>query len=231
MVYTQAQNGNIVENLAHDLKSPIFSQISALNILLKDKSFYFNETQRELLNGILSSNIYMRDLVLNMLSNFKMKNSKIKPEVCEIEKTINFAAKSLNHIFKDNNQILKIKNSCKSPYAEYDEIEIKRVLINLLSNAIKYSNKGSEIILETYNQNGNLVVSVINKGQISCKDPNDVFKPYLTNCKDSTKCSNGLGLYISKQIIEAHFGTLKVENLKDNYVKFSFTIPVINTNL
>ena len=45
---TVKQNENLMENLAHDLKSPIFSQINALNMLLKDKSIEFNDAQREL---------------------------------------------------------------------------------------------------------------------------------------------------------------------------------------
>ena len=86
MTETAANKGEkFVENLAHDLKSPIFSQINALNILLKDKSFHYNDIQIELLNSVLTSNIYMRDMVLNLLSGFRMKNSNIKANIKNFE--------------------------------------------------------------------------------------------------------------------------------------------------
>lgn len=227
---TIEQKEKIMENLAHDLKTPVFSQINALNILLKDKSFDFSDIQRELLSDILSSNIYMRDMILNMLTGFRVKKTKLKTEINNIENTVKDTIKSIEHTLFETGHKLVIKNHCKSPYAEYDEIGIKRVLINLLSNAAKHSKPYSEIILEIYNTNGNILINIINSGAIIYKNPQDVFKPYITNCKDTSKCSNGLGLYISKQIIEAHFGKITAQNLENNLVKFSFEIPIINTN-
>ncbi len=221
----------IMENLAHDLKSPVFSQINALNLLLKDKNFTISDTQRELLSDILTSNIFMKEMILNMLSGFRVKKTKINLTINNIQETINFVIKSIEHNLYENNHKLTIKNLCTSPYAEYDEIEIKRVLVNLLTNAAKHSCKGSEIILETKMQAGSLIVSVINQGKIKYNDINDIFKPYVTSTKSNSKNSHGLGLYISKQIIEAHFGHISVENLKNNFVRFSFDIPIINTNL
>ena len=225
---TIEQKEKIMENLAHDLKTPVFSQINALNILLKDKSFDFSDIQRELLSDILSSNIYMRDMILNMLSGFRVKKTKLKTEINNIENTVKDTIKSIEHTLFETGHKLVIKNHCKSPYAEYDEIGIKRVLINLLSNAAKHSKPYSEIILEIYNTNGNILINIINSGAIIYKNPQDVFKPYITNCKDTSKCSNGLGLYISKQIIEAHNGYIEAKNLKNNTVKITFEIPIVN---
>ena len=232
MTETAANKGEkFVENLAHDLKSPIFSQINALNILLKDKSFHYNDIQIELLNSVLTSNIYMRDMVLNLLSGFRMKNSNIKIKTNCIKNTINFAVKSIEHMLTERNQTLVITDKCESPYAEYDEIEIKRVIINLLANAAKYGKSGTNIYLESSSKNGNLIISVKNKGKITFKNVDDVFKLYKTSGKENSICGSGLGLHISKQIIDAHNGKIKAENLDKDTVKFSFEIPIINTSL
>ena len=228
---TIKQNENLIENLAHDLKSPIFSQINALNMLLKDKSIEFSDAQRELLGNILTSNIYMRDMVLNMLTNFRMKNTSLKLKIStnSIENTIDFCIKSIEPALFENNQTLIVKNKCKSPYAEFDEIEIKRVVTNLLSNAIKYGKMGTKILLEIEDKNGNLKISVTNKGKIGFKNTDDVFKLYKTRSKENSKCGSGLGLYISKQIIDAHLGKIKAQSLTNEQVKFSFEIPIIST--
>ena len=217
--------------LANDLKSPIFSQINALNMLLKDKSIEFSDAQRELLGNILTSNIYMRDMVLNMLTNFRMKNTSLKLKIStnSIENTIDFCIKSIEPALFENNQTLIVKNKCKSPYAEFDEIEIKRVVTNLLSNAIKYGKMGTKILLEIEDKNGNLKISVTNKGKIGFKNTDDVFKLYKTRSKENSKCGSGLGLYISKQIIDAHLGKIKAQSLTNEQVKFSFEIPIIST--
>lgn len=227
---TLKQKEKIMENLAHDLKSPIFSQISALNILLKDKSFHFNDIQRELLTNVLTSNIYMREMILNMLSNFRMKNPQKTLKISEnkVEETIAFCIKSIEHTIFENNQNLIIKNKIKNPYAQYDEIEIKRVIVNLLSNASKYGKKGTKICLTLENLNENLKISITNTGKIDFANIQDAFKLYKTNSKQNSMCGSGLGLYISKQIIEAHNGYIEAKNLKNNTVKITFEIPIVN---
>ncbi len=222
-----AQRENFIENLAHDLKSSVYSQINALNIIISDEKYHYDDMHLDILKHLMTSNIYMRDVILNVLSNFKIQHDKLKLEKTNrsMEETLDFAIKSISYMFKEKNQTLKI--SCPNEiFATYDEIEIRRVLINLLSNASKYSSTNSLIEIIIKKENDFISVEIINEGKIEFKNTDDVFKMYETESKKRKLRGSGLGLYISKKIIEAHRGTINAKNLDNKKVVFTFKIPV-----
>lgn len=222
-----AQRENFIENLAHDLKSSVYSQINALNIIISDEKYHYDDMHLDILKHLMTSNIYMRDVILNVLSNFKIQHDKLKLEKVNrsMAETLDFAIKSISYMFKEKNQTLKI-HCPKEIFATYDEIEIRRVLINLLSNASKYSNTNSLIEILIKKENGFISVEIINEGKIDFKNTDDVFKMYETESKKRKLRGSGLGLYISKKIIEAHGGIISAKNSNNQKVVFTFKIPV-----
>lgn len=222
-----AQRENFIENLAHDLKSSVYSQINALNIIISDEKYHYDDMHLDILKHLMTSNIYMRDVILNVLSNFKIQHDKLKLEKVNrsMAETLDFAIKSISYMFKEKNQTLKI-HCPKEIFATYDEIEIRRVLINLLSNASKYSNTNSLIEILIKKENGFISVEIINEGKIEFKNTDDVFKMYETESKKRKLRGSGLGLYISKKIIEAHGGKISAKNSNNQKVVFTFKIPV-----
>lgn len=222
-----AQRENFIENLAHDLKSSVYSQINALNIIISDEKYHYDDMHLDILKHLMTSNIYMRDVILNVLSNFKIQHGKLKLEKTNrsMAESLDFAIKSISYMFKEKNQTLKI--SCPNEiFATYDEIEIRRVLINLLSNASKYSSTNSLIEIIIKKENDFISVEIINEGKIDFKNTDDVFKMYETESKKRKLRGSGLGLYISKKIIEAHKGTISAKNSDNQTVIFTFKIPV-----
>ncbi len=222
-----AQRENFIENLAHDLKSSVYSQINALNIIISDEKYHYDDMHLDILKHLMTSNIYMRDVILNVLSNFKIQHDKLKLEKVNrsMAETLDFAIKSISYMFKEKNQTLKI--SCPNEiFATYDEIEIRRVLINLLSNASKYSSTNSLIEIIIKKENDFISVEIINEGKIEFKNTDDVFKMYETESKKRKLRGSGLGLYISKKIIETHGGKISAKNSDNQTVIFTFKIPV-----
>lgn len=222
-----AQRENFIENLAHDLKSSVYSQINALNIIISDEKYHYDDMHLDILKHLMTSNIYMRDVILNVLSNFKIQHGKLKLEKANrsMAESLDFAIKSISYMFKEKNQTLKI--SCPNEiFATYDEIEIRRVLINLLSNASKYSSTNSLIEIIIKKENDFISVEIINEGKIEFKNTDDVFKMYETESKKRKLRGSGLGLYISKKIIEAHGGKISAKNADNQTVIFTFKIPV-----
>ena len=108
-----------------------------------------------------------------------------------------------------------------------DRDRIGRVLSNLLSNAIKYSSPRSEIMIKTAKRPDSVLISVRDFGKgIAKEDRSKIFdRYYQSNKNDHTKdYSLGLGLYISKEIVELHGGRIWVKS-NENGSTFYFTIP------
>ena len=91
--------------------------------------------------------------------------------------------------------------------------EIRRVLTNLISNALKHSECADEIVITTYKKEKSAFVKVKDNGiGLSKQDADNLFKRFSQGTARKKNCSTGLGLYLSRQIIEAHNGRIWVES-------------------
>jgi signal transduction histidine kinase len=105
-----------------------------------------------------------------------------------------------------------------------DSTKINEVISNLLSNAIKFSSPGAKIIVSTAKRNGEAVVSVKDNGTgISSEIQPNLFSKFATNSSSGT----GLGLFISKKVVEAHGGRMWARNNDgEKGSTFTFTLPI-----
>ena len=116
----------------------------------------------------------------------------------------------------------------KMPVLLIDGPKIEQVFNNILSNAIEYSPEGSTVLISCISENGNQVVSVKDEGPgIPDKDIDKIFKPFGKSGakKIGGGKSVGLGLLISRKIIDAHGGNIKVDSKEGSGSTFSFTLP------
>jgi signal transduction histidine kinase len=109
-----------------------------------------------------------------------------------------------------------------------DENRISQVLSNLLNNAIKFTKEGHiSVTVETNSEEKEVIVDVMDTGQ---GIDNEVFSKLFTKFTTDSANGSGLGLYISKNIVEAHGGRIWAKNNNDgNGATFSFTLPLTNT--
>jgi signal transduction histidine kinase len=109
---------------------------------------------------------------------------------------------------------------------------VEQVLVNLLSNASKYSPEETEVVLKARTVDGNLLVEVRDSGiGIAAEDQKQLFKPYHRVEQDRQSFPGiGLGLAVSKQIIDAHGGQIWVESKPGRGSTFKFTLPLMQYN-
>lgn len=220
---------SFLANLTHDLKSPVFSQIRALKILLDDESANFTPFQREIIEQTFASNVFMYEMLQNVLMKFKIENTRIEIEKSQnnFRDTLNKAIESISFIFGDKKQTVSLSYLTQVEIAFYDEIEIIRVLNNLMTNASKYGDKGGEIQITVEKHARFLTVSVLNNArQIPEEEIENIFNIYSTNSKKHKTTGIGLGLHICRQIIEAHNGKIFAQNVGKDKVKFTFLLPI-----
>ena len=103
---------------------------------------------------------------------------------------------------------------------------MSRVILNLMSNAVEYAPFGSTIDIELYQSAAETNFAITNSGPgITLKNPNDVFDKYITYAKKHKKVGTGLGLYVAKETILAHGGSINVKSSAENLTTFQFCIP------
>ncbi len=219
---------NLIANIAHDLKSPISSQIQAIKILLSHNTNDYDDFQNEILNQLLSSNYYMQDLIENLLLKFKSQNSKFElmKKKNNLAKSIDKAISTIIFMFNEKGQSISLQAGNKNIVAVYDDIEIQRVIQNLLTNASKYGDANSEIKVVIKKKGEYASISVINSGKKLSSNTKEIFNIYNSNSKQHKTVGVGLGLHVSREIIEAHNGMIKARNMCNNVVVFNFKIPI-----
>ena len=113
-----------------------------------------------------------------------------------------------------------------------DRAEIKRVIINLCGNAVNYTDKSGKINILLKANNNDLIFSVTDNGNgIPKEDIPNLFKRFSQGTTKKRSTGTGLGLYLSRQIIEAHGGKIWVESKIKKGSEFSFLLTdVVNSN-
>ncbi len=111
----------------------------------------------------------------------------------------------------------------------WDSIRLQQALGNLLDNAIKYSDEGTTITVHTWSTDHTAHISIHNQGtSIPSTETNRLFHPYTRLPASTGRHGSGLGLYITKCIIDAHGGTLRLEphTAEGQGTTFSFDLPL-----
>jgi len=107
-----------------------------------------------------------------------------------------------------------------------DKKEIKRVIMNLMNNGLTYSHKGGSVIVGAQEQENEILVKITDNGKGIPKDEQDmIFDRYFSKAKKLRKIGTGLGLYLSKKIIEKHNGRIWVESQVSKGSTFYFSLP------
>ncbi len=116
---------------------------------------------------------------------------------------------------------------------EGDEVRLDQVLTNLLSNAVKYSPNGAPIRLQISRENGSVRLRVVDRGLgVPSAERDSLFEPFsrTTAARKSGIEGTGLGLYISRRIVEAHGGTIRVDDTPGGGATFTVSLPVTRPN-
>ncbi|GAC1443454.1 MAG: hypothetical protein NVSMB52_01880 [Chloroflexota bacterium] len=111
----------------------------------------------------------------------------------------------------------------------WDRDRLEQVMNNLVGNAVKYSPQGGEVIVSTRHENGTLVVAIRDHGQgIPERDQQQLFERFFRGTAEGGDVKGlGLGLYVTRRIVEAHGGTIGVWSKQYEGSEFSFTLPLV----
>ena len=187
-----------------------------------------NDDQKEILGDVINSTKYLQNLVGNILEKYKGDNGKvvITKSLNSFKKLVSECCDEVKYIAPEKNLRINVSYKSKIDNIYFDYDEIKRVMHNLLTNGIKYSFKNEEIKVNVVNDSQNLIFSVSNIGiSLDMNKIGNVFEKFTSYCEEQKSVNAGLGLYISKQIIDAHGGEISFESTPDGKTTVTFTLP------
>lgn len=216
--------------LVHELRSPLSVIQGAADLLIKSTDALSSEQIHTLLSQIKSSSATMLRMVGDILDVSKMESGKF--QLSKSFSDISGVIKEQCSYFESVTTVKDINLMCKAdehtPSFSFDSERIKQVLSNLLTNAIKFSVKGGKIILTSKQIDGVVRVEVCDEG-VGVPDADKPFlfqKFFQASNQNGIEKGTGLGLVISKGIVEAHGGKIWVEDNKPKGSKFIFILPV-----
>ena len=216
---------------SHEIKTPLQAILSASQLLQM-----YPERQKKFASAIQRNAIRLQRLSNDILDVAKIESRSLKlnKELFDLNEIIsNIIEDYKTIIIKDNHSVkLYFKPSNYTLFVQADKERIAGVISNLLSNAIKFTKKG-EIFVSIRKENSNsinpyAIVTVKDNGEgIDPEILPKIFSKFVTKSYEGL----GLGMYISKNIVEAHEGKIWTENKNDNKngnrgAIFYFTLPL-----
>lgn len=225
---TERLRDDFIATLTHDLRTPLTAAIQTLNFFLDGSLGAINDQQRVMLTTMVKSNEDLLGLVNALLEVYRFESGKLN--LCKTVFDINSL---LRQCYEELSPLAKKKDINLNVHADFkeeilinaDRAEIKRVMMNLCGNALNYTDKSGTIDIFIKLQNGDLIFSVADNGNgIPKEDIPHLFKRFSQGTTKKRSTGTGLGLYLSRQIIEAHGGKIWVESKINKGSEFSFIL-------
>lgn len=220
---------------AHELRNPV-QPIIGFSELLYSK--IDNLEHRRLLDEVILNAKRLERLARIMLDVTRIENNSLvlTKEIVDASEILRDIVDSYNRKLEErsvegnneNTKLILIQNGIKNMNAAIDKVRITQVICNIFDNAISFSHEGKiRVILRREKQNGQnfLIISVKDMGPGI--DP-EISSKLFTKFASKSDMGTGLGLFISKGIVEAHGGKIWAENNPYRGAKFSFSLPIEN---
>lgn len=217
--------------VTHELKSPLASIVFGIASLRDKLLGPLTEAQEDVLKSSARSADYLNSTIANFLNLSRIEEGELKLKISKVslrESIIEPAVNRLQEIAADNKMEFEI-NVPIELQVECDPDLLTSVFQNLISNAIKYGYKETRIKIDSELTNGAMKISVFNEGPgFSEEDKANMFTKFsrFTYENYNTKSGTGLGLFVTKNIIRKHRGDIWAESEKGKWAKFTFTLPI-----
>lgn len=226
------QQKRFIGDASHEMKTPLTSLITSLEVALSDKNMTKKEAKQVLAES-LEDATNLKDLANNLLSLTKYQHNghTFPKEMINAKESVQKALNTLKPLAKKKN--IKLTTSLKNVFIFANSESLEKVATILLDNAIKYTPPKGRVKLSLETKGRNMVLEVSDNGiGIEKENEKHIFERFYR--EDSSRCKQevagfGLGLSIAQQIVSMHSGTISVESTPGTGSVFSVIIPLKNS--
>jgi signal transduction histidine kinase len=213
-----------VAMVVHDLKNPVLAIEMAARLLHGSRTT--EEERRGYLKGIKEETAHLRGIIRDLTDDIQVANGRFTVDKAELDlgALVQQFAQTQCCAFKGREIVVKTEEGC---VIQGDAHRIERVVMNLLSNAVKYSPPDAPVTLQVQKEDSQAVLTVSDQGPGIAKDDLQVlFQPFgRGRSADALAEGTGMGLYVVKQIVEAHGGRIDVQSELGHGDTFRVRLP------
>lgn len=218
-----------ISTVSHEMRTPLTSIRGFSQTLLGSWDKIDDESKKKFIKIIEEQSNRLINLVENILTVSKANAANPILTMVDVNSTI----KKILPMFveKYKNHKIVFEEDKKLPPARLDEDKFQQIMTNLIDNGGKYSEEGSTITVLTKTENDSIVIKVKDEGVgIKKEDYDKLFKKFsrLENHLTSKTQGNGLGLYITKHLVESMSGEISFESEENCGTTFIVKFPIYN---
>lgn len=223
----------LLSSVSHDLRTPLTAIKAEATSLLQEAVWQDTSASQDLIAGIIREADRLNRLVGNVLDMSRIEAGVLRPrkEWHSMAEIVFGVVDGLGQM--GTGRCLSVTISDDLPLVPVDYVQIQQVVTNLVENAIKYSFPDSQVTINVWVEESNMLVSVADRGMgIASTEIEQVFEKFFRGSKASNNAITGvgLGLAISKGIITAHGGEIWARNDEEGVI-FTFSIPLSDPDL
>ena len=229
----EEDNADFVALAAHELRGPITVIRGYLDILDQQLSLQMTPDQHELIDRLNVSAKRLSSYINNILnaSRYDHKHLKLQLREITVASIMDYIKDDMALRARTQNRTIVWQIPEQLPTIAADLSSISEVLANLVDNAIKYSHDGGQIEISAREQDGFVAISVSDHGiGIPAVVAGNLFsKFYRSHRSRDAVGGTGIGLFISRGIVESHGGHIGVQSVEGEGSTFTFTLPIYAT--
>jgi PAS domain S-box-containing protein len=219
---------DFLAHISHELRTPLTSIMGFSSVLEKQIFGLLNPKQAQYVGQIHQSGKYLLSLINDVLDLSKIEAGQMELEVQSV--CLNDICDSAIALVSEQARTRGIEISLRSQdelVIPVDELRIKQVLVNLLANAVKFSHDGGKMGIDVQLTSLNVEICVWDEGiGIPLDQQHRLFQPFQQLNGAYSKLGTGLGLALSRRLVELHEGYLTVESAEGKGSRFTICLPL-----
>jgi signal transduction histidine kinase/CheY-like chemotaxis protein len=216
-------------SMSHELRTPLNAVIGFSEVLLERMFGDLNDRQEEYLRDIWSSGKHLLELLNEILDLSKVEAGQmtLEPTEFSLQEALGHGLALVRERAARHGIRLGLEVAPEVGLVRADELRIKQVIVNLLSNAVKFTPDGGRVEVRARTEGSEVLVTVADTGTgVAAADRERIFESFQQGGRRaSTTEGTGLGLTLSKRIVELHGGRIWVESELGVGSTFGFAIP------
>jgi len=217
-----------IATASHELRTPLTSVQMSVHLLLEGAAGTLALKQQELLQACKEDCERLERLMRDFLDLSRIEAGKSAPQLAPVRVSdlVSASTEGLRPQVEAKGLSFVSDVPAQLPFVFADRGQIERVITNLVSNAVRHTDRGGEIRLSAVQRQGHVAISVKDTGHgIPPEYLAHIFEKFV-RVPDAPSGDAGLGLAISKRIVEAHGGKIVVQSEVGRGTTFTFTLPM-----